>query len=161
MQSKLVASAFIALAAVGLDAQRGTGLLVVNVPTQARVSFSATSLTFPDADPTSTPLVASVPAGITITVRGRVLPNSQVTLTVQSTDDLRSGVTVLPAGLVTWTASGSGFTNGILSRSAPQLVGRWTGSGLRTGTQNFRFENRWSHPVGTYSATLVYTLASP
>jgi hypothetical protein len=94
-------------------------------------------------------------------VRARVQRNSQVTLTVQSTDDLRSGVTVLPASLMTWTVTGSGFAGGTLSRSAPQLVGRWTGSGVRVGAQNYRFENRWTHPTGTYSATLVYTLASP
>ena len=161
MYNAFVTSAIIVLAAIAVDAQRGTSLLLVNVPTQARISFSAGSITFPDADPTSTPLVASVPAGITISVRARVQPNSQVTLTLQSTDDLRSGVTVLPASLITWTVTGTGFAGGTLSRSAPQLVGRWVGSGARTGTQNFRFENRWTHPVGIYSATLVYTLASP
>jgi hypothetical protein len=142
-------------------AQRGTAILLVNLPTQARISFSSTSVTFPDADPGLTPLVPSVPVGLTISARARVPRNSQVTLTLQSTDDLRSGVTVLPASLVTWTATGSGFADGTLSRTSPQLVGRWNGSGVRTGTQNFRFENRWTHPTGVYSATLVYTLSSP
>jgi hypothetical protein len=153
------------LASAGVDgvfAQRGTSLIVVNVPTQARISFSSTSVTFPDADPGLTPLVPAVPAGITISARARVPLNSQITLTVQSSDDLRSGVTVLPASLVTWTATGAGFAGaGTMSRTAPQLVGRWTGSGVRTGTQSYRFENRWTHPVGVYSTTLVYTLASP
>ncbi len=117
-------------------------------------------MTFPDADPTSTPLVASVPVDITVTVRARVQRNAQVTLTVQSTDDLRSGVTVLPAALIAWTTTGAGFAGGH-SRSAQQLVGRWTGSGIKVGTQNYRFENRWTHPTGVYPATLVYTLASP
>jgi hypothetical protein len=149
------------IAATVMDAQMSTAVLLVNLPTQARVSFSAASVTFPDADPDAMPLVSSVPAGITVSARARVPPNTQVLLTVQATDDLRSGVTVLPASLVTWTATGTGFTGGMLSRSAPQLVGRWTGSGVRTGTQHFRFENRWTHPTGTYSATLVYTLATP
>jgi len=161
MHTALVTSAVMLLAAVAIEAQRGTALLLVNLPAQARLSFSATSVTYPDADPTTTPLVASVPVSITITVRARVQRNSQVTLTVQSTDDLRSGVTVLPASLMTWTVTGPGFAGGTLSRSAPQLVGRWTGSGVRVGTQSYRFENRWTHPTGTYSATLVYTLASP
>ena len=134
---------------------------MINFPAQARVTFSATSVTFPDADPTTTPLVASVPADLNISVRARVQRNAQVTLTVQSTDDLRSGVTVLPASLITWTVTGPGFAGGTLSRSAPQMVGRWTGSGVRDGTQNYRFGNSWTHPTGTYSATLVYTLASP
>ncbi len=161
MRTALVSSAVIFLAAVAIEAQRGTTLLLVNIPAQARLSFSATSVTFPDADPTSTPLVASVPVDITVTVRARVQRNAQVTLTVQSTDDLRSGVTVLPAALITWTTTGAGFAGGTLSRSAQQLVGRWTGSGIKVGTQNYRFENRWTHPTGVYSATLVYTLASP
>jgi hypothetical protein len=161
MRIALVSSAVILLAVVAIEAQRGTAVLLVNLPALARVSFSATSVTFPDADPTTMPLVASVPVDITISVRARVQPNGQVTLTVQSTDDLRSGVTVLPPSLITWTVTGSGFAGGILSRSAPQLVGRWTGSGVRVGTQNYRFENRWTHPTGIYSATLVYALASP
>lgn len=161
MHSAFVTLALVVSVAAAVGAQRGTSVLVVNVPTQARISFSAAGVTFPDANPTSTPLVAGVPAGITMSVRARVRLNTQVTLTLQSTDDLRSGVTVLPASLITWTVTGAGFTAGTLSRSAPQLVGRWTGSGVRTGTQNFQFENRWTHPVGTYSATLVYTLASP
>lgn len=161
MHTALVTSAVVLAAAIAIEAQRGTAVLVVNLPTQARLSFSTASVTFPDADPTSTPLVASVPVDITISVRARVQRNSQVTLTVQSTDDLRSGVTVLPASLITWAVTGSGFTGGTLSRSAPQLVGRWTGSGVRVGTQNYRFENRWTHPTGIYSVTLVYTLASP
>jgi hypothetical protein len=156
----LIAAATIVVVA-GLDAQRGTTVLLVTLPTAARVSFSTTSITFPDADPGATPLVASVPAGVTISARARLPRNSQVTLTLQSTDDLRSGVTVLPASLITWTMTGAGFSNGTLSRTTPQLVGRWTGSGVRTGTQNFRFENRWTHPTGVYSTTLVYTLASP
>lgn len=155
---------FAGLAIAGADAvraQTGITLLLVNLPTQARISLSSTSVTFPDADPGLTPLVPAVPSGITISARARVPRNSQITLTVQSTDDLRSGVTVLPASLVTWTSTGGGFSGGTLSRTAPQLVGRWTGSGARTGTQAYRFENRWTHPVGVYSATLVYTLASP
>ena len=113
MRTALVSSAVIFLAAVAVElAQRGTTLLLVNIPAQARLSFSATSVTFPDADPTSTPLVASVPVDITDTFRARVQRNAQVTLTVQSTDDLRSGVTVLPAALITWTTTGAGFARG-------------------------------------------------
>ena len=165
MRAALLTSAvFLAGLTAGTDAvraQRGTSVLLVTLPTTARVSFSTTSVTFPDADPGATPLVSSVPAGVTISARARVPRNSQITLTLQSTDDLRSGVTLLPASLITWTVTGAGFAGGTLSRTTPQVVGRWTGSGVRTGTQNFRFENRWTHPTGVYSATLVYTLSSP
>jgi hypothetical protein len=142
-------------------AQQGSAVLLVNLPAQARLSFSSTSVTFPDADPDVAPLVSSVPSGVTINARARVPRNSQVTLTLHSIDDLRSGVTVLPASLVTWTAAGAGFRAGTLRRGAPQLLGLWNGSGAHTGMQSFRFENRWTHPAGTYSATFVYTLATP
>lgn len=161
MRVALLSSAAVVLVASAVQAQRGTLVLLVSLPTQARVSFSATSVLFPDADPGTTPLVPSVPASLTISARARVPRNSQVTLTLQSTDELRSGVTTLPAALITWTATGAGFTAGTLSSTTPQLVGSWIGSGNRTGTQNFRFQNSWTHPVGTYSATFVYTLASP
>ena len=151
----------IAAAPSVVRAQSGTATLLVMLPTTARVSFSTSSVTFPDADPGTTPFVPSVPAEVTISARARVPRNTQITLTLQSTDDLRSGVTLLPASLITWTVTGAGFAGGTLSRTTPQLVGRWTGSGVRTGTQNFRFENRWTHPTGIYSATLVYTLSSP
>jgi hypothetical protein len=82
-------------------------------------------------------------------------------LTLQSIDDLRSGVTVLPASLITWTAAGPGFLPGTLSRSAAQTVGTWTGSGIRSGSQSFYFENRWTHPPGIYTITLVYTISTP
>jgi hypothetical protein len=156
-----VALACVTAGAIVVRAQRGTTVLLVTLPTTARVTFSATSVTFPDSDPDAMPVVPSVPAAVTISARARVPRNSQVTLTLQSTDDLRSGVTVLPASLISWTVTGAGFAGGTLSRTAPQLVGRWTGSGVRTGTQNFRFENRWTHPAGIYSATLIYTLSSP
>jgi hypothetical protein len=50
---------------------------------------------------------------------------------------------------------------GALATGSNETVGTWTSSGIRTGTQSYLFENRWSHPPGTYSITLVYTLSSP
>ena len=113
---------------------------------------------------TPKPAVPQVPASggpITITAKARAANNGLVTLTVQASDDLRSGLDVLPAALITWIGSGPGFVNGTLSRTTAQVVGTWVGSGVHTGTQTFRFENRWTHPAGTYSVTLIYTLASP
>jgi hypothetical protein len=39
-------------------------------------------------------------------------------------------------------------------------VATWVGSGVHTGTQTFRFQNLWTHPTGTYTVTLVYTLSA-
>ena len=138
-----------------------TATLSVSLGSQARISVSPASITFPDADPDLVPQVTALPGPIAITTRARATRNTVVTLTIQATDDLRSGVTVLPASLITWTTSGGGFVAGTLSRTSPQIVGSWVGSGIRTGTQSFLFENRWSHPTGTYSVTLMYTLTAP
>jgi hypothetical protein len=135
--------------------------LSVNVASQARISFSSTTLVFGDADPDSVPLVPGSPSTITVTAKARTMRNAQVVLTVQATDDLRSGVNTLPASLITWSGSGDGFVSGVLSQASAQLVAAWTGSGIRTGAQSFAFQNSWTHPPGTYSATFVYTVSMP
>ncbi len=150
--------------AVAIDAgaqESATATLSSNMPPMARLSLSTNNLSFPDADPD---LVAQVPSAggpITITAKARAQNNGLVTLTVQAIDDLRSGVSILPVSLITWTASGPGFVNGTMSRTTAQLVGSWVGSGVRVGSQTFRFENRWTHPAGIYTVTLTYTLAAP
>jgi hypothetical protein len=135
--------------------------LSANVTSLARLSLSNTSITFPDADPETVLQVPAASGPLQITARARTPRNTLVTLTVQANSDLRSGVTTLPASLITWSGSGPGFLDGTMSRLSPQLVGSWTGSGARQGTQLYRFQNAWTHPPGTYSVTLVYTLAIP
>lgn len=135
--------------------------LSLNVASQARLSFSSTTLVFADADPDSVPLVPGSPSTITVTAKARTTRNAQVVLTVQATDDLRSGVNTLPASLITWSGSGDGFVSGVLSQASAQLLAAWTGSGIRTGAQSFAFQNSWTHPPGTYSATFVYTVSMP
>lgn len=142
-------------------AQSVSATLSASMPPLARLSLSSNNLSFPDADPDLMPQVPASGGPITITAKARAANNGLVTLTVQASDDLRSGLDVLPAALITWIGSGPGFVNGTLSRTTAQVVGTWLGSGVHTGTQTFRFENRWTHPAGTYSVTLIYTLASP
>ena len=141
--------------------QTATATLSVNLGSHARLSFGASTLVFPDADPDTVPAVPATPPEVAITARARAQRNAQVTLTLQAADDLRSGLTTMPASLIRWSASGAGFVGGTLSRTAAQLVGSWTGSGVRSGAQSFVFENSWMHPPGTYSVTLVYTMSTP
>jgi hypothetical protein len=146
---------------VAAQAQSVSATLSANMPPLARLSVSANNLSFPDADPDLVPHVLASGGPITITAKARAAHDGQVTLTVQASDDLRSGIDVLPAALITWIGSGPGFVNGTLSRTTAQVVGTWLGSGVRIGTQAFRFENRWTHPAGIYTVTLVYTLSAP
>jgi hypothetical protein len=127
----------------------------------AKLSLSPVSATFADADPDVVAQIPSLGGALTITAKARATSGSQVLLTVQASDDLRSGLSVIPASAITWTASGAGFAPGALSKSAPVVVARWSGSGVRSGTQTLYFANVWSYATGTYSTTLVYTLTAP
>ena len=145
----------------GSGPQTASATLSLNIGSHARVAFASTTLMFPDADPDLVPLVSGVPQSVEITAKARTPRNAQVSLTLQAGDDLRSGINTLPASLIKWTAAGSGFVPGTLDRASAQTVAMWTGSGVRSGTQSFAFENRWTHPPGTYSVTLIYTMSTP
>ena len=154
----LIASLAIAAPA---GAQTATSTFSANLGGIAKLSFSSNTLSFPDADPDTVPLIAAAGGAITITAKARASLSATVTLTVLAADDLRSGVDTIPASALTWTGSGAGFVNGTVSRATPQVVASWTGSGIRTGTQTYRFQNSWSYRAGTYSVSLLYTLVSP
>jgi hypothetical protein len=136
-----------------------TATLSANLGPLAKLSFSSNTITFTDADPDTSPELLAAP--IAITAKARATAGSTIALTVLAADDLRSGINTLPADSLTWTASGAGFNPGTVSRTAAQVVASWSGSGVRMGMQIYRFQNRWSHPVGTYTVSLVYTLTSP
>ncbi len=126
----------------------------------ARLTFSSSSVSFPDADPDTVPNIPASQGPLTITAKARTSPNGAVTLTVQASDDLRSGVNTIPASRITWTTTGSGFVNGTLSAASPQLVATWMDSGVRTGTQTFFFRNLWSYVTGIYTLTMTFTLSA-
>lgn len=142
-------------------AQARSATLAANFNTIAKLTLSTATVSFPDADPDAIPLVPSSGGPVFISAKARATPGAQVVLTVQAADDLRSGVNVIPASTITWTASGAGFVGGRLSKAGPVTVGTWSGSGARTGTQQLYFTNLWSHPTGTYTVSLLYTLTSP
>ena len=141
-------------------AQTDTGTLNAVIGGFARLSLSTTSISFADEDPDLVPQIPASPVAVTITARARATAGGMVTLTVQASDDLRSGVTTIPAQQITWTATGAGFVAGTLSASAPQTVATWVGSGVRTGTQSFRFRNLWTYPTGTFTLSMIYTLTA-
>ena len=147
------------LAARG-EAQSRTATLSATFSGLARLTLSTASLTFPDADPDTIPQVAGNPAVVTITTKARATRNGTVTLTVQASGNLRSGLITIPASNITWTATGAGFVAGTLSSATPQAVAAWVGSGVRNGTQSFFFRNLWTHPTGTYTLTLLFTLSA-
>ena len=142
-------------------AQASTATLSANVGTIAKLNLSAATAAFPDADPDAVPQIPTAGGPILITAKSRANPGVLVVLTLQAADDLRSGVNVIPASNITWTATGAGFVGGTLSKVAPVTVATWTGSGVRTGSQQLYFRNLWTHPTGTYTVSLLYTLSAP
>jgi hypothetical protein len=141
-------------------AQTDSASLNASVTSQARLSVSTLSISFPDADPDTIPSIPALPGPVTMTVKARTFGNGPVTLTVRATGDLRSGLSTIPASQITWTATGSGFVGGTLSATAAQTVASWIGSGVRTGTQSFFFRNLWSYHTGTYTLTMTFTLSA-
>jgi hypothetical protein len=144
-----------------LAAQARSATLVADFSTFAKLTLSTATVSFPDADPDTIPLIPSSGGPLFISAKARATPGAQVVLTVVATDDLRSGVNLIPASNITWTATGPGFAGGTLSTTSPATVGTWSGSGVRTGTQQLYFTNLWSHPTGIYTVSLLYTLTSP
>lgn len=155
-----ILSAVLAVQPPVSGSQTATATLSVSIAAQARLSLTSNAIVFPNADPDHVPEVPGSPE-ITVLTKARTSANAQVALTIQASDDLRSGISTLPASLIAWTGSGDGFVPGVLSRTAAQLAATWTGSGTRTGTQRFTFRNSWTHPPGTYSVTLIYTVSMP
>ena len=142
-------------------AQTSTATLSANIGAVAGLTLSSATIAFPDADPDTVPLIPATAGPILIIAKSRATAGAQVVLAVQATDDLRSGVSVISASNITWTGSGVGFVAGTLSTSSPVTVAAWTGSGIRSGSQQFFFRNLWTHPTGTYTLTMIYTLSAP
>jgi hypothetical protein len=151
----------VAAPAARAAAQASTATLSADVGGLAKLNLSSTSVSFPDAEPDAVPQIPTSGGAILITAKSRALPGMQVVLTLQAADDLRSGVNVISASNISWTATGAGFTAGTLSKVSPVTLAIWTGSGVRAGSQQLYFRNLWTHPTGTYTVSLLYTLSAP
>jgi hypothetical protein len=157
------ATIFILLLAVNPSraaAQTETATLNASLTGIARLSLSSSTITFPDSDPDTVPQIVASAGPITMTAKARATPGGAVLLTVQASDDLRSGLDTIPASNITWTATGAGFAEGTLSASVSAIVGSWINSGVHTGTVTFRFLNLWTYPTGTYTLTMTFTLSA-
>src|SRR3990167_6356747 len=84
----LFALLVVALSPALAEAQTDRATLNAAFTGLARLSFSANSITFVDADPDFVPQVSSSPATITISTKARASSGGTVTLSVQASDDL-------------------------------------------------------------------------
>ena len=132
------------------------------VAAQANLTLSATTQTFPNADPDTVPQIPASQGPVTITTKGRTAPGNQIILSALASDDLRSGTNTILIGALTWTASGTGYVGGTMNRTTAQQVGLWSTSGNFGGTQTYLLANSWTYPTGNYGpVTLTYTLSAP
>ena len=89
-----------------------------------------------------------------------VKKNQEVQLRVQALGDLLSpeGGTI-PISHVTWTSSGEGFHNGVLTNHVSQIMARWTGPGLYVGTIRYNLDA--PEMSENFSQTVTYSLIMP
>jgi hypothetical protein len=127
---------------------------------QVRLTLSGTALTFPDSDADAVPWIPAAEGPLTITAKARNTGMNQVVLSVQASDDLRSGLNAIGISALRWSASGVGYVSGTMGTDA-QTMGAWSMSGRYAGVVTFALANAWTYPTGHYGTTLVYTLSAP
>ncbi len=130
------------------------------VSATAKLTLSSATLTFPDADPDTTPSIAPNEGAINISAKGKTSAAGNITLVVRSDGNLVSGGDSIAISNLTWTVTGAGYVPGTMN-TVDQSLGSWTGSGNYAGTQTYALANSWSYVTGTYGATLTYTLTAP
>ncbi len=144
------------------SAQSRTATLNVSINSLARLTLSSTGVSFPDSNPDLVPQVPGTPGPLVVTVKARTTLNATVRLSVLASDDLRSGVRTIPASNITWTATGAGFVAGNAeSDDAADRGHRGSGRASAPAIRACSSRNVWTHPTGTYTLTMTYTLSSP
>ena len=127
------------------------------------LSLSRSSLSFPAADPDTTPLV---PANDTLTVRIKVTgggPPRSWQLTLRANGDLYNllSIAVIDISNITWTASPAPpFRNGTLAANVDQVAASDRDANVNeTGSMTFFFQNLWTHPAGSFTQSVTFTLS--
>ena len=138
-----------------------TQTITANINSAASLTLGSPTITFTSTSSTGTTPATEGGNSFSVSAQARTGSSSTVTLTVLAGGDLTSGGNTIAINNVTWTATGTGYANGTLNKTTAQSVGSWTGSGLYNGTMSFFLANSNSYAVGTYTATITYTLTAP
>ncbi len=131
------------------------------IDSAAQLTITPSAINFRDADADALPSIPANENPVSVTAYAQTTGNKTITLTVIAAGDLVSGNDRILIGNVTWTATGSGFSGGTMSKTTPQTAGSWQRSGTRMGTFSFFLNNSWAYATGNYSQTVTYTLTSP
>jgi|GEM_PF-622655 len=142
------------------DSEIRTFDLTTTIARRAKLELDYNAISFPDANPDTTPSIAALQNEVGIRAKSRNTPAASTQLSCRANADLTAGTQTIPITNVIWTATGSGYQNGVMSRIAAQPAGSWTGSGQRSGTMSYFLANSWNYNTGNYNATVVYTLSA-
>ena len=153
----LLAALAIVLSATAAGAEDvANGQIGVNVNFSARTSLKVSSHVL-HFDVTQAGATAT--AAIDFTAAARMPSGSDVVLTVESLRALDGpgGAADVDTDL-TFAGEGNGLLTGALSSSTHAVVGRWSGSGLRTGRLVFTLR---ANAAGNYSLPVRFVLSTP
>jgi hypothetical protein len=126
------------------------------------LSISPTTITFPNSDPDTVPIVSS--AVVQVTYRIRQNNNNPWVLSVLANGHLVAGSATVDISNVSWVATPSPpFQSGVLSRTVAQRVAGGIGNQANAsqGQITFRLANSWNYVAGLYTQTIIFTLAAP
>lgn len=135
--------------------------IAARVNSQAKITLNVGAINFIDFSSDNWDSVPANENPVAITAKAKTGSNSTVTLTFLASDDLRSSHHTIPISRVTWTATGTGYQNGTMSKTSAQTMGTWTGPGSYAGTLSFFLDTHVPQAADTYTSSGTFTLTSP
>ncbi len=136
-------------------------VLLMEAPIQPRasLSLSRTQISFDGSE--GQRIIPSQEEPVQITVKVRTGPPKSVILNVRAESDLEGLSGAIPISRVQWTAQGSTTSTGVLSKTAEQIVDRWTHSGIFQTLLQFALKNDGNSLPEICSTFVDFTLTSP
>ena len=132
-----------------------------SVVSRATLYLNVNSIHFPASDPDLVPSIPAIENAVNVNAKVTALNGAISTLTHQASIDLGDGTDSIPITNITWTASGTGFVPGTMSKATPQTAGSFTGPGNFPGTFSYFLANSWTYTPGAYTASSTCTLTTP
>jgi hypothetical protein len=154
---------FLVIISAGAFAATDTKTLTINVLVgcAATLTIDKTAINFANANPDTAPNIAAVEGAVGVHVKIRTGVATEATLVHLADGPLTSGSDTIAINNVSWIATGTGFTAGTMSSSAPVSAGSLVGSGTYDGAFIYTLVNSWDYAVGSYTTSSTYTLAAP
>jgi len=162
MKCKSLVRAVFLFAAVYLSGQEYQDMRInATIETRCKIELSTNFVSFTRSGQPTGALIPQNEPPVVVTVKTTTRRAVRIYARIVVTGDLtdpNSGATI-PAEAISWTASGSGFNSGSLSKATPQQIGDWNRSGIYQGTLTFNFQDNTSYYPGTYILVVTVTVS--